>query len=343
LGVTALLRVFIYDVPEMENKMKRMLSPFGEDFELHDSEAVAAEMRRQWEAVSARSAEEWGSDDRMSHIGERVKRSVSRHISGRYASEALRRWRRYGIAASIALALALGAGVGLYSGMSAKWGIDHYVYHSGNQDKKAITLGDGTVVTLGARSKIVYPERFRGRERRVEIEGQAYFRVAKDEESTFVVNTRDLEVVVLGTEFEVFENEGQSYTEVILAQGSARVDYRVGESRKSYTMRPDEKLVYTRDDCSVKVASENARLYTAWKDNDGLTFVRERLSNILPRLEKWFGCSIVCTSPEILEETFTFRVRNESPEVIFDHMDRTLDIEYTLDRLNNVYTIEIPR
>ena len=318
----------------MENKIKNVLSPESEDVELLDSSAVTAEMKRQWDSAAEKD------DDRMLHIGERAKRSVLRQISGRHLNS-LRNWRRYGVAASIALILTLGAGVAMYGVMLPGWNTDYYVFHTGNQGRETITLSDGTTVTLGAESKIVYPERFTGRERRVEIEGQAYFSVAKDDKRSFVVAMRDLDVVVLGTAFEVFENERGPYTEVILTEGRARVDYQSGNNKESYTMHPDQKLVYSNG--SVKVTLEDAALYTGWKDNDGLTFVREHLSNILPRLEKWYGCTIECTSPEMLEETFTFKVRNESPEVLFRNMSLTLDMEYTIDRVNNVYTIGKPR
>jgi ferric-dicitrate binding protein FerR (iron transport regulator) len=316
-------------------RIKDALSGTDVDMDILESPAVTAEMKRQWDAKGE-------PDGYMSRIGDNVRRSLFRHISGRVTYRPLRGWVRYGIAASILLAVSAGIGIGLNPGFVSGSGSVKYVYHSGNQDRVTVTLDDGTAVTLGARSKIVYPERFRGGERRIEMEGQAWFQVAPDAERPFVVETRGgLDVTALGTAFEVFENESRSFTEVILAEGRVKVDYPADGDTKSYTMIPNEKLVYLTGGNSVRVSPENAENYTAWKNRYGLTFLSEHFSNILPRLEKWYGCTIVCSSPEILDETFTFRVRTESPELIFDNMDRTLDINYVFDTENNRYTISL--
>ncbi len=323
----------------MENKVRKIkdvLSDTNVDMGLLESSAVTAEMKRQWDAKGE-------PDDRLSRIGEKAGGSVMKQISGGFSYRALRRWKRYGIAASLLLLATLGIGIAMNRDALAQFGTEYYVYHSGNQDRVSITLDDNTVVTLGARSKLVYPKEFKGGKRTVEMEGQAYFKVAPDPAHPFVVETRSLDVTALGTAFEIFEDENQSFTEVILAEGRVRVDYPEAQSTGSRTLNPDEKLVHLTADNSVRVFYENAANYTAWKDRHGLTFVRERLSNVLPRLEKWYGCTIVCSSPEILDETFTFRVRTESPELIFDNMDLTLDIEYRFDSDNNTYFISKPR
>lgn len=302
--------------------------------ELLESPAVIAEMRRQWDAKGE-------PDAGAKRIGRRVRVSLQRHIGERGVPvmRELRCWRRYGIAASILLVAAVGAGIIIGRDALARVGAEYYVYHSGNQDKVTIGLSDGTEVTLGARSKIVYPKEFKGNNRTVEMEGQAYFEVASDVNRPFIVKTASLDVTALGTAFEVFEEEGLSFTEVMLAEGKVRVDFPADKAMESYTMVPGQKLSHSAADKSVSLSMEDPERYSAWKDMAGLAFVRERVSNILPRLEKWFGCTIECSTPEILNETFTFRVRTESPEVIFGNMDCTLKIRYSYDPESNTYTI----
>ena len=66
-----------------------------------------------------------------------------------------------------------------------------------------LTLSDGTLVTLDASSSIKFPVRFFGKERRVAVTGQAYFKVSHDSERPFRVTTQGQTVEVLGTEFNI--------------------------------------------------------------------------------------------------------------------------------------------
>ena len=85
-----------------------------------------------------------------------------------------------------------------------------------------LILSDGTEVYLNADSRLVYPSRFTGKERSVFLDGEAYFRVAKDAGHPFIVRTQTLQTRVLGTEFNVSGYEG-SDTEVTLVEGSVEV------------------------------------------------------------------------------------------------------------------------
>ena len=67
-----------------------------------------------------------------------------------------------------------------------------------------LVLQDGTEVWLNAKSRLVYPARFAGKERRVSVEGEAFFNVAKDSVKPFIVSALDVDMKVLGTQFNVY-------------------------------------------------------------------------------------------------------------------------------------------
>ena len=70
-------------------------------------------------------------------------------------------------------------------------------------ERKQILLPDGTQVILNSCSHIRYPDNFIGNERRIELEGEGYFQVYRNEEQPFIINTRRFDVRVLGTSFDV--------------------------------------------------------------------------------------------------------------------------------------------
>lgn len=105
-----------------------------------------------------------------------------------------------------------------------------------------LVLADGTKVWLNAESRLRYPVAFNGKERRVELEGEACFEVAKDAEHPFIVCANGMNTMVLGTKFNV-----RSYSvedrHVTLVNGKVQVTNTV--NNKSVTLRPGQDLTYT--------------------------------------------------------------------------------------------------
>lgn len=77
-----------------------------------------------------------------------------------------------------------------------------------------LILQDGTEVWLNAKSKLIYPARFTGDKRNVTIEGEAFFKVAKDPSRPFIVSTHDVDMKVLGTQFNVCSYPATGYVQI---------------------------------------------------------------------------------------------------------------------------------
>lgn len=91
-------------------------------------------------------------------------------------------------------------------------------------ERKQFRLPDGTQLTLNSCSRIRYPNRFEGKERRVELEGEGYFRVHHNEKQPFIVNTRHFDVRVLGTCFNVKSYSSDELASVDVESGKVQVD-----------------------------------------------------------------------------------------------------------------------
>ena len=119
----------------------------------------------------------------------------------------------------------------------------------------AIVLADGTRAWLNAESSLTYPVRFTGGERRVEMQGEVYFEVAPDEEHPFVVESRGVDIRVLGTSFNVASREEMVVT--TLVEGKVEVGTPAGE----VVLVPGKQVVWDREegkiytDCLVEMYS----------------------------------------------------------------------------------------
>lgn len=105
--------------------------------------------------------------------------------------------------------------------------------------KADITLTDGTVVSLNADSRLEYPVLFRGKERRVKLEGEALFRVKHDVSHPFIVSNYATDIAVLGTTFEVRAREEEHLFSTTLVEGSVRVQ-NLANLSDVQLMRPND-------------------------------------------------------------------------------------------------------
>ena len=146
-----------------------------------------------------------------------------------------------------------------------------------------ITLPDGTKAWLNAASSLRYPSRFNNNERKVTLEGEAYFEVAPDKEHPFIVESNGQSVEVLGTGFNVnaYRDERQSLT--TLAHGSIRIN--TADESKSIILKPGEQAAVEGKEIKVKQVEVNE--YTAWR-NGKISLSQADLSGIIRQIERWY-------------------------------------------------------
>lgn len=157
-------------------------------------------------------------------------------------------------------------------------------------DVRTIELPDGTRVTLNHFSSLTYPERFRQKNREVDLSGEAYFEVARNTEHPFLVQTESVNVQVLGTHFNVEAYLGDPEVKTTLLEGSVEV------SNKSRTacivLRPNESAIYNREKKSLTLeASNHAPEEIAWRSGTFI-FTNLPLQEIARQLSHSFGVNI---------------------------------------------------
>jgi ferric-dicitrate binding protein FerR (iron transport regulator) len=173
---------------------------------------------------------------------------------------------------------------------------------TGNGCKSQITLSDGTKVDLNAGSKIQYPAHFNGKDRNVKLTGEAYFEVAKDSKHPFIVSVENIKIKVLGTHFNVkaFTDDGVITTTLI--EGSVSVA-SIG-NKKTFTLKPNQQLVYTTKTGNFALRNVEAKLFAGWKNNE-YYFEHERFEQIARNIERIYNIGVIISSGRIGNETFS--------------------------------------
>ena len=137
-----------------------------------------------------------------------------------------------------------------------------------------------------------------------------------------------MQVEALGTAFELFNYEDSEDMEAVLVNGKIKVSFEQDNKVvKEQIINPDERLIWHKKSNQVEVGKIDADKYTLWRTGV-LSFENENLSMIIPRLERWYGRNIQCEESLLNNYSFTFKVRDESLDVILFIMRQSAPLQY---------------
>lgn len=162
-----------------------------------------------------------------------------------------------------------------------------------------LLLADGSRVVLNENSTLRFYEA--GNERRVTLEGEAFFDVARDENKPFVITTGELETRVLGTSFNVRAYPAEP-VEVAVATGSVQVS----DDDEKVVLKPDELVTYAPTTKKLSATQANEVNAQAWAQKE-LSYENTQLRELLPALERFYGRKIVVTNAALLNCPLTAR------------------------------------
>ena len=194
----------------------------------------------------------------------------------------------------------------------------------------SLELADGTRVWLNTESKLRYPVAFTGEERRVEMEGEVYFEVAKNREKPFVVTVNGVDIRVLGTSFNVSAYQEDVVTTLV----TGKVQLKKGDEQ--VVLLPNQQAIWSDD--KFKVKQVDARNYVLWKE--GVFYFEDvDLETILDDMARWYNVNIFYVNPTLKKMKFSVEIkRYEDINEILRRIEQTKRVKFEIkDRTINVY------
>jgi len=149
-----------------------------------------------------------------------------------------------------------------------------------------IELEDGTIIWLNSQTQLIYPEQFTGKERRVKVEGEAFFKVAKDEQHPFFVETDGQEVRVFGTEFNVRSYPEDTNVQTTLVEGRISLS-RLHNPDNSLILTPGHQVLFDKATEKAQVYSAATDIITSWRSGM-FVFENQSLGQIMCDLSRWY-------------------------------------------------------
>jgi len=149
-----------------------------------------------------------------------------------------------------------------------------------------VILSDGTKVWLNAASTLKYPLSFSGsNDRKVELNGEAYFEVKKDNRHPFIVRSRQQDVIVLGTHFNINSYPDEAATKTTLLEGSVSVTNGI----TSKLLRPGQQSSVSGE---ILVTDVDVNQAVDWK-NGNFYFEDENIESVMRKLARWYDIEVV--------------------------------------------------
>nr|WP_321357224.1 FecR domain-containing protein [uncultured Draconibacterium sp.] len=196
--------------------------------------------------------------------------------------------------------------------------------------RTVVQLTDGTEVSLNYGSSLKYPREFIGNTREIELVGEAYFDVAHNENKPFIVNAGNLDIKVLGTEFNVNAYPGDKNISTTLVEGKVALEEnnQIGQVIALGTMIPGQHVKYDKQSGEIGSTVGNIDKYIAWKDGK-LVFDNEPIAIVAKKLSRMYNVEIQ-VAEEIKDLTYTVTFVDEPLFFILDLMTETTPVKYSV-------------
>ena len=196
----------------------------------------------------------------------------------------------------------------------------------------SLILPDGSRVWLNSETTLRFPVQFTGGKRVVYLSGEAYFRVKKDTSAAFHVYTKQQEITVLGTTFNVSAYENDWFTETTLIEGKVAVE----GGAERVVMKPSEQYILDKRSGVGELKEVETEFYTSWIDGK-FYFTSFTFEEIVKKLERWYDFTMIYEEDDIRQMRFSGVINKHRPiEEMLRFLEKTTDIHFKISGKNIV-------
>jgi len=188
-----------------------------------------------------------------------------------------------------------------------------------------LVLSDGTKVILNAASSIKYPTAFTGKDRRVEITGEAYFEVAHNAARPFKVTCTGQTITVLGTHFNVNAYADEPAVKTTLLEGSVSV----AAVADNTIIKPGQQAILTQN--KFRVLAIDTDEVIAWKQGM-FRFNGTPLATIMKQVARWYNVDVVYEDETLKTKSFfAMSTRFAKVSQLLNDLEETGDVKFRIE------------
>ena len=282
-------------------------------------------------AVSREAASVYDKDKAFENFRNRVESQKEIQSTSRRGFSLSALWR---YAAVVAIIIAVGC-ISYWQGeVNVKDTFADISVEAPLGSKTKLYLPDGTLVWLNAGSRMTYSQGFGVDNRKVELEGEGYFEVKRNEKIPFFVKTKDLQLQVLGTKFNFRDYPEDHEVVFSLLEGKVGLNNLLREEKEA-VLSPDERAVLNKANGLLTVESVTASNASQWTDGY-LFFDEELLPDIAKELERSYNVKIHIANDSLKTFRFygNFVRREQNIQEVLEALASTEKMQYKIEERN---------
>ena len=194
-----------------------------------------------------------------------------------------------------------------------------------------VSLPDGSNVWLNHSSLLKYPAKFIGESRTVELKGEGYFEVKHNPSKPFIVKAGTIDIIALGTTFNVMAYPDEDRVETYLIEGSVELQKEgpYGKPISLVIMKPTDMTVFQKINGELAVRTISDDRYFSWKEGK-LVFNKEPMEEVAKKLSRWFNVDIQINDPRLQELTYNGTFVDETLLQVMELMAMISPLSYTI-------------
>ena len=195
-----------------------------------------------------------------------------------------------------------------------------------------LVLSDGTNVHLNAGTSLKYPVKFiNGLDRKVFINGEAYFDVVKDKKHPFIVNADELDIRVLGTQFNISSYPEDKHINTVLVEGSVSIfDAQENDGNEPQVLKPEQLGSWSKTNKQITVSKTDIEQHVAWREGR-LVLDEVPFNDILKKLERQYDVTFSNAFTALESREFTARFDVEDIHQVMRSLSEAAAFTYTIN------------
>ncbi|MGN6421572.1 MAG: FecR family protein [Pseudobacter sp.] len=192
-----------------------------------------------------------------------------------------------------------------------------------NGSNYKLVLADGTKIWLNSATRLKFPNRFTGKERKIELSGEAFIDVVKNQEQPFIVSANGVDIKVLGTSFNVNTySDNPSINTTTLVEGAVQVS----KNGQATLLKPGQQANVSEEGKITTVSNADTYAVTSWVRNK-FYFENMPLSQAIQILARWYDFKVVYETDLKGKRVTAMMTRSNTANSVFQAIEESCDVD----------------
>lgn len=198
-------------------------------------------------------------------------------------------------------------------------------------EKSIITLSDSSKVWLNGGSRIEVGRNYGITNRKIKMEGEAYFEVSKNKFLPFKVDAGAIDIKVIGTKFNIAAYSNEDFIETTVKEGIVQVNNLDNKHFEPFRLNANQKAVFDKKSNKIEVGSADVETIIAWK-NQMLILENQHYERVFKMLGNWFGVNFNIRGNLNHDPIYTMTIKTESLSEVMELLQFITPMEYKIEK-----------